>query len=115
MTAAQPLPVQPPASIPAIGRIVHYVSLGSADGRFPSLCRAATVTEVLELEPDSFLEPGDCPRVGLAVTNPTGLFFHGLDSGGVAYHAGDRLDIGETRLCRGFDYRPGTWHWPARV
>lgn len=108
------VPQPHPASltqIPGVGDEVHYVSRGSADGVFPSLCRAAKVTEVLQLEPDGFFQPGDMPRVGLAVINPTGFFFHSLDAGGVAYHPGVPLDIGHTRLCCGLDYQPGTWHW----
>jgi hypothetical protein len=35
--------------------------------------------------------------LGLVVLNPTGLFFHSLADGGVAFDA---------------DGRSGTWHWP---
>ena len=35
---------------PSVGQIVHYVSLGSADGQYPSTCRAATITEVSEID-----------------------------------------------------------------
>lgn len=73
---------------PLIGRVVHYVSRGSADGRFPPACRAATVTEV------------DGTTVGLCVQNPTGLFFHPLSDGGVSYAANSQA---------------GTWHWPEHV
>lgn len=64
---------------------------GSADGKFPSVCRAADVTEVSDTTPD---------LVGLMVKNPTGLFFHPLGEGGVI-HDGDRK-------------AGGTWHWPER-
>lgn len=70
-----------------VGRIVHYVSLGSADGTYPSVCRAADVTEA-----DASRE-----RAGLCVKNPEGLHFRSLAMGGVAQDPhGSR----------------GTWHWP---
>ena len=73
---------------PSVGRVVHYVARGSADGVFPPACRAATITEV---DP-----PESTPGVSLAVLNPTGLFFdHGIE------HDEDQA--------------PGTWHWPERV
>jgi len=78
---------------PSVGRQVHYVSRGSADGVFPKACRAATVTEV---GPES-LASG---VVGLCVINPTGLFFHSIKDGGVGYDSKGG---------------PGTWHWPDRV
>lgn len=82
--------------IPSVGRIVHYVSHGTPvreDGTqaYASECRAAIITEV---EPDPF-SAGHI--VGLAVLNPSGMFFNrGLvqDEGGKA---------------------GGTWHWPERV
>lgn len=93
---------------PTINERVHYVARGSADGRFPSVCRAAVVTEV-----------GLNKAVGLCVLNPTGFFFHALtDGGGIMYHEGIQADsspgaIGA--LCDGGDlrYAPGTWHRPA--
>ena len=74
---------------PGIGARVHYVSEGSpvlADGtqRYPSLCRAAIVTQVA---------PGNPGLLGLCVLNPSGMFFN------VA------VPHDETR-------GPGTWHWP---
>lgn len=86
---------------PSVGRIVHYVSLGTPvreDGTqaYPSLCRAAIITEVSE-------HPDADGSVGLAVLNPTGQFFdrnvpHAEDkAAGTATHPG------------------GTWHWPERV
>lgn len=72
--------------IPTIGRIVHYVSRGGADGSFPSTCRAAVVTEV----PDAGASP---QALGLAVLTPDGLFFDRT----IPYHAGGH---------------PGSWHWP---
>jgi hypothetical protein len=65
-----------------VGSIVHYVSQGSPvrpDGTqlYRSLCRAATVTEVIPIE------PGETQLVvGLYVANPSGLFFRSLADGG---------------------------------
>ena len=78
--------------VPSAGRVVHYMARGSADGVFPPVCRAATVSEV---------DTADPGKVGLVVLNPEGLFFHGLRAGGV------QLDMDEKR--------GGTWHWPERV
>lgn len=49
---------------PSVGRIVHYVSRGSADGVYPAACRAAIVTEV-----------ADENQVSLVVFN-IGLYVH---------------------------------------
>lgn len=71
---------------PSVGRIVHYVAYGTPGGEYPSVCRAAIVTEA---KPDS-------TGIGLAVLNPTGIFFNP----DVQYGANNE---------------PGTWHWPERV
>lgn len=76
---------------PTVGRIVHYVSRGSADGVFPPKCRTATVSEVNEEG-----------RVGLVVLNPDGLFFHSL-----GHAAGPCPYSEDTKV-------GGTWHWPER-
>lgn len=82
-------------------RVVRYVSQGSANGQYPSVPRAAIVTEV---------DPDDPLWVGLAVINPTGAFFNALASGGSHYDAGSYDEArGETT------YEPGSWHWPPRV
>jgi hypothetical protein len=81
-----------------VGRVVHYLSRGSADGVFAPACRAATVTEV-----------GDGGHVGLCVQNPDGLFFLPLSrDGGAAYGPMPGLESGEPPA-------GGTWHWPERV
>lgn len=72
---------------PSVGRMVHYVSRGSADGVFPATCRAAIITE-------TDAEDG---IVSLAVLNPSGLFFDQAIYHDEAEKAG------------------GTWHWPERV
>lgn len=74
---------------PSVGRVVHYVSFGTPGGEYPSVCRAAVITEA-----DS--EPG-VTAVGLAVLNPTGMFFNRDVKQSEGGHEG------------------GTWHWPERV
>lgn len=90
---------------PTVGRVVHYVSYGTPGGEYPKACRAAVVTQTFPH--DGF---GD---VGLAVLNPTGMFFHPAvhESTAIAAERGDE----PTDLCGGHDYPGGTWHWPARV
>lgn len=73
--------------VPSVGRDVHYVARGSADGVFPSICRAAKITEVVD---------EDEAVASLCVFNPSGLFFD------------KALPYDETN-------HPGTWHWPERV
>ncbi|MDX2817494.1 hypothetical protein PV410_34015 [Streptomyces sp. PA03-5A] len=90
----------PESPRPSVGRAVHYVSHGTPireDGtqQFPPTCRAATVTEVDDADPT---------RVGLAVHNPTGTFFHPLSAGGCRHLAVDEQPP-----------TGGTWHWPERV
>jgi hypothetical protein len=73
---------------PTIGRIVHYVSAGSADGRYPSVCRAAIVTEVP-------VDYADDRKLTLYVVNPTGT-----------HHA-----FGVPHNVNAVPY---SWHWPER-
>ncbi|MCX5066649.1 hypothetical protein OOJ91_12245 [Micromonospora lupini] len=84
---------------PTVARAVHYVARGSADGKFPPACRAAIVTEV-----------GSDGRVGVAVLNPTGVFFHPLADGGLERHDGDFSDTPGAPTVP--SYPGGTWHWP---
>jgi hypothetical protein len=71
---------------PTVGRIVIYVAYGTPGGEYtPGAGRAAVVTEV----------HGNF-QVGLAILNPSGLFF----ARNVAYDP---------------DGSPGSWHWPDRV
>lgn len=75
---------------PAVGRVAHYISyVGTRRGEYQSQCRAAIITEV-----------GNDGLVGLAVLNPTGLFFHSLADGGCDYS---------------HEKQGGTWHWPERI
>lgn len=70
---------------PSVGRIVHYVSYGTPHGEYPSVCRAAVITQA-----------GPWGPIGLAVLNPTGMFFH------------PDVQYSDQNLA-------GTWHWPERV
>ena len=75
---------------PSVGRVVHYMARGSADGVYPPVARAAIITEV-----------GDTwDTIGVFVISPTGMFHRSLFEGGCAYDE---------------DGAPGTWCWPARV
>lgn len=85
-------------TIPGVGRVVHYVSPGSGDGKYPSVCRAADITEVLNPKTDAMDRSEQ--RVGLMVKNPTGIHFRPLAEGGAVYDS---------------DGAPYTWHWPERV
>ena len=113
-------PERDPMTTPSVGRIVHYVSLGSAGGEYPSVCRAAIITEV---------DATDDTRIGLAALNPTGAFFHPLGMGGVehvelpprtadtgnivsTWEDGSQSDSGVRARTQ---HLPGTWHWPERV
>jgi hypothetical protein len=73
-------------SKPSVGRVVHYVSYGTPGGEYLSECRAAIVTET-----------NTSDTVGLAVMNPTGMFFN-------------RTIVHDEDGKAG-----GTWHWPERV
>lgn len=75
---------------PSIGRIVHYVSYGTPGGEYGKECRAAIVADLAQPDEDNTV-------VGLAVLNPTGMFFNRA--------AHDDADSPEG----------GTWHWPERV
>lgn len=48
---------------PTVGRIVHYISRGSADGVYPSTSRAAIVTDAVGM------------KVKLTVFNPEGTYY----------------------------------------
>jgi hypothetical protein len=56
---------------PTVGRMVYYKSYGTPGGEFPSVDRAAVITEVGSFgtseEPET--------RVRLCVLNPDGMFF----------------------------------------
>ena len=78
---------------PSVGRIVHYVSYGTPNGEYGKECRAAIVTQVNAPGADEH------ERIGVAVLNPSGMFFHeDLPELDPAVHG----------------YKGGTWHWPER-
>jgi hypothetical protein len=79
-------------TMPSVGRVVHYVSYGTPGGEYPSVCRAAIITEVIGR---SSGEDGEI--VGLCVLNPEGMFFNSEVVHSENAHVG------------------GTWHWPERV
>lgn len=91
---------------PTVGRIVHYVSAGSADGRYPSTCRAAIVTEV---NGEWNADDPNSVQLTLTVFNPQGQHI----VSGVKHDFPGRVPdwdgMNETHL------RPYTWHYPDRV
>ncbi|TDD24999.1 hypothetical protein E1287_37705 [Actinomadura sp. KC06] len=89
-------------SKPSVGRIVHYVSYGTPGGEYTPQCRAAIITEVPHVDeartPELHAEGEELQargRVGLALLNPSGMFFN-------------EADYDE-------QHHGGTWHWPERV
>jgi hypothetical protein len=85
---------------PSIARMVHYVSYGTPNGEYPSVCRAAIVAAVGR-EADSLPEFDETrsmtQELDLCVFNPEGMFF----KQGVPQN--EPIKAG------------GTWHWPERV
>lgn len=69
---------------PSIGRVVHYVARGSADGKYLPEHRAAIINDIYT---DTL--------VGLTVFNPRGLHW-------VEVEQDEKTKAG------------GTWHWPER-
>lgn len=93
---------------PSVGRMVHYVSYGTPNGEYKSVCRAAVITEVAasdrytvrnannEVVVNTYTDPGT-EDVSLCVLNPEGFFFN-------------------RDVRRDEDGKPdGTWHEPERV
>ena len=108
---------------PSIGRIVHYQSYGTPGGEYLPEPRAAIITEVQQVVDGDKLDEmyptaverdhavtwyddgprredgGEIPmtwQVGLAVLNPTGMYFN------------RDVPFAETPT-------PGRWNWPPRV
>jgi hypothetical protein len=86
---------------PSVGRVVHYVSYVSYGGEYTRECRAAIVTQVMVLKdldvPSRRVITTETETCGLAVLNPTGMFF----DASVPHNEDTKLG--------------GTWHWPERV
>jgi hypothetical protein len=78
-------------AIPTVGRIVHYQAYGTPGGEYLSVPRAAIVT-VVHSDPDGKLTG----EVGLAIMNPTGMFFNPH----IQYSATPKA---------------GCWSWPPKV
>lgn len=93
-------------STPMIGEMVHYVAYGTPGGEYGNVCRSAFITEVWS----GAVEAG---TVGLAVLNPTGLFFRSLNEGGNRFDPGYPL-VGDDDPNHqpGKRFPGGTWHWP---
>ncbi|MGY1593241.1 hypothetical protein ACI79D_14800 [Geodermatophilus sp. SYSU D00708] len=75
---------------PTIGRVVHYQSYGTPGGEYLPEPRAASITEIGTPAEDEVT-----PAVGLAVLNPTGMFFI-------------------TSFPSAEEPTPGHWNWPPR-
>ena len=75
---------------PTIGRVVHYQSFGTPGGEHLPEPRAAIITTVLPAPTADVT-----PAVGLAVLNPTGVFFN-------------------TDVPHSPTPKPGPWNWPPR-
>lgn len=70
---------------PSVGRVVHYQAFGTPGGEYKSVPRAAVVTQV-----------GENGAVGLAILNPTGMFFN------------PEIQFSE-------EPKAGCWNWPPYV
>jgi len=95
-----------PPPLPGVGESVHYVARGSADGVYPMVCRAAIVTQVTDASavPGTAYDEVDPETLGLAVLNPTGLFFH------------ERVKHVEEEMAGGcWHYLDGWLHQPENV
>ena len=76
---------------PTVGRIVHYVAPGSADGTYPPAHRAAIVTEVHSAP---HIEHA---TIAIAILNPTGMHF-----------------VTKCEYVAPELNSPYSWHWPER-
>jgi hypothetical protein len=91
---------------PSVGRIVHYTSHGTPDGTYGKECRAAIITDVDDYQPRNPGEVLHIGHVGLAVLNPTGMFFNRAV---LQEEIDDKIEPGPSGRTG------GTWHWPERV
>lgn len=89
----EPTPVSPAGiPVPTVGRILHFVSRGSADGAYPPRDTPLIVT-------DSYSITDVDDNIHLCVDGWT------LNPNGIRYETGaPHNDHG----------KPGSWHWPER-
>jgi hypothetical protein len=104
-------PVDRSTITPTVGRDVHHVARGSADGHYAPDIRAAKVTHVVDVGSDE-----SPTTVNLIVWTEEGQFW----PTNVEYHAGCDEDVpafAPYYRCpiNGLAYPGGTWHWPPRV
>lgn len=114
--------------VPAINRLVHYVSYGTPGGEYLMACRAAVITAVgawvddeirdldgAEIQRRVVVQHWDPTACCLTVLNPSGWFLNEA----IPYDGGapwDRPAHGQAgQLCTGLDHHGGTWHWPVMV
>lgn len=106
---------------PYIGATVHYTSYGTPGDEYVKECRAAVVTEVAAERKHL-----DKPIVGLAVLNPSGLFFDrtceyddGAETPGSPDCPSPEMHGNPFHYCPcGWvegSHAGGTWHWPERT
>jgi hypothetical protein len=86
---------------PRLNDAVHWVSLGTARGEYPSRCFAADVVDT---------DPADPNTVGLFVKKAWAVELrpdvHYAE--GVAH---PHITASSLHTCGGRDYPTGTWHW----
>lgn len=93
---------------PKLGQLVHYYSHGSPDGRYPSTCRMAWVTDPIAVEGHR------SDDVSLCVVHPTGMSFPARVSHDAGTEA-DTMSFGDWpgAECQGTSFIPGSWHYPV--
>lgn len=97
--------VPQPQPTPTVGRDVHDVGRGSADGHYPPEIRPAKITKVR-----------DDGTVSLVVWSEEGQFW----PKSIPFHSGDpsaEPPFSPYYRCphTGLAYPGGTWHWPPRI
>lgn len=102
-------PAESPVT-PTVGRDVHQVARGSADGHYAPEIRPAKITRVHDGHGDG------TPAVSLVVWTEEGQFWPKA----VSYHGGvpdAEPSFSPYYRCpiTGLAYPGGSWHWPPRV
>ena len=87
--------------VPSVGRIVHYLSLGSVGGKYPSEIQAAIITGVELIDykmhkKEGHICDGSCYHVSLVIFYKSGQFWR------------ERVEFTETAAV-------GCWSWPLKV